>query len=220
MFGFIKAYFEKRRAEKFQRLRACAEKYLKDIYTSTPKPVAQPKPKKVEPPVKKEHSEEDRQQPKESSDVRFSFISGNTRYSISTGYSRDADYFNRARLDTWVTDNLALAKKSRSFVEELLFNIRTTGLTAPIVYQRANIDKRHYSKLISGHVSPSREVSIALAIALQLNYEQAQDFIGKAGYTLSTNSERDVLIRFCLQQGICHVYEVNLLLDSFNQKLL
>jgi hypothetical protein len=115
---------------------------------------------------------------------------------------------------------LALAKKSRTFVEELLFNIRTTGLTAPIVYQRANIDKRHYSKLISGHVSPSREVSIALAIAPQLNYEQAQEFIGKAGYTLSTNSERDVLIRFCLQQGICHVYKVNLLLDSFNQKLL
>lgn len=238
MFGLIKAYFEKRRAKRLQRLHAAAAAYLKTIYTPPPKAKPKPSPeedlsymcasasagafKVSEPnPAILEERKKPPYSPSRDSDSPTTYDHG-VRYSITSNvpshFSTHCASDDFALLKTSASEQLLAAKLEKTFLEELNFYIRTKGLTAPVVYQRANMDKRHYSKLISGIVNPTRDVAIALAIALRLNDAQAQTFIGKAGYALSTRCERDVLVRFCLQQGLYNINEINLLLDSFQQK--
>jgi hypothetical protein len=262
MFGFLKAYFQKRRAKRFQQLRAAAAVYLKTVYTPPPVETApapsQPPPEdmplckresvlydtfELEPliacestpasaPLRKRESVSDDtlelNEPKpltreEERGKRYSLSCNVTPSDTLQKHNEDVRYsisinvdFNHLKASA--SEHLVTTKREKTFLEELNFYIRTKGLTAPVVYQRANMDKRHYSKLISGILNPTRDVAIALAIALRLNDAQAQAFIGKAGYTLSTNCERDVLVRFCLQQGLYNINEINLLLDSFHQK--
>lgn len=107
-----------------------------------------------------------------------------------------------------------------SFVSLLFHHLRETQTIAPTIYRRAHLDRRHFSKIISGEIRPSKDVTLALAFALRLDLEIAEEFIGKAGYKLTHGCKRDILIEFCLLKEIYDLNEVNTLLREFNQKPL
>lgn len=145
------------------------------------------------------------------------------RYSINfkdTAYPQKvSDFIGFERYET-ISDFINTQKED-TFVSELFRHMRCKGYTAPTLYKRANIDKRHYSKIISNtSISPTKDVAIALSFALRLSFTETQAFIGKAGYTLTHSSERDVLIEYCLQEKIYNIHIVNSILAEFNQKAL
>ncbi|MDO4869749.1 MAG: macro domain-containing protein [Bacillota bacterium] len=111
--------------------------------------------------------------------------------------------------------------KDETFQQMLFRIIDTQGLKDPDVYKKANIDRKLFSKIRSNvDYEPSKKTAIALAIALELDLEETQDLLSRAGYTLSTSKPFDLIIRYCIVHGIYDIYQVNCILFDFTNQVL
>ena len=109
----------------------------------------------------------------------------------------------------------------KSFSEELLFIIEKRNLKASDVYRKANIDRKHFSKIKNNpDYRPSKITAIAIALALELDFDETDDFIGKAGYKLTHSSRFDIIIEYCIENKIYDVLEVNDILYDFGENLI
>jgi O-acetyl-ADP-ribose deacetylase (regulator of RNase III) len=108
-----------------------------------------------------------------------------------------------------------------SFQHRLLRMIDERGMTDPEVYKRANVDRKLFSKIrCSEDYIPKKRTIVALAIALRLNLDDTKDLLASAGLMLTNNSKSDVIVSFCIENGIYDIYEVNALLFKFDQPIL
>ncbi len=108
-----------------------------------------------------------------------------------------------------------------SFSEALFRLIDQKKLQDPDVYKKANIDRKHFSKIRSNrHYMPSKPTAVALAIALELNLSETEAFLRKAGFALSPSSKFDVLITYVITHKITAIDEINTILFSYDQPLL
>lgn len=105
-----------------------------------------------------------------------------------------------------------------SFQQRLLRMIDERGLTDPEVYNRANVDRKLFSKIrCSEDYIPKKKTILALAIGLKLNLDDTKDLLASAGYALTNNSRFDLIVSFCIENGIYNIFEVNALLFQFDQ---
>jgi hypothetical protein len=97
----------------------------------------------------------------------------------------------------------------------LLRLIDEKSLTDAEVYKRANLDRKFFSKIrCNPYYKPKKKNVIALALALELDNKTSKTFIKKAGYILTGANKFDVVIRYCLENGIYDLYKVNLMLEG------
>ena len=117
--------------------------------------------------------------------------------------------------------NHFLQKKDAGFVETLLELIQQRGLKNSAVYKKANISKQHFSKLINNpNATITKPVAVAFALALELDLEQTQKLIKRAGYALTNSSVFDLIIQYHIENKIYNVVEINIVLYEFDQILL
>lgn len=128
-------------------------------------------------------------------------------------YKSNADTFNFR----------ALFKKNEeeTFSEMLLRLIKESGEKNSTIYNRANIDRRHFSK-IANHddYQPSKQTVLAFAIALKLGFEKMQALLASAGFTLSNASLSDVIVSAFIENKIFDINLVNQILYKYDQPLL
>lgn len=112
--------------------------------------------------------------------------------------------------------------QSEETFTQVLFNfIDKKGTKDSVVYKKAGIDKKHFSKIRSNpKYKPGKNTVMALAIALELDKDNAFKLLGSAGYSLSNSDTYDLVILFCLEKKLYNIHEVNMALDSFNLKPL
>ena len=107
------------------------------------------------------------------------------------------------------------------FSETLLKLIDRTGRKDSEIYKKANIDRKLFSKIRNNlDYKPSKSTALAFAFALELDIEETQDFIGRAGFALSPSSKFDVIVEFFLINENYNIYELNEVLFAFDQPLI
>lgn len=102
-----------------------------------------------------------------------------------------------------------------TFSNKLFRLIEKKGLEDVEVYKKANIDRKLFSKLRKKDYHPSKKTVIALALALQLNLDEATDLLRYAEYALSPNDKADVIISFCFTKPVYDIFTVNELLYKY-----
>ncbi|MBU1143908.1 MAG: macro domain-containing protein [Firmicutes bacterium] len=107
-----------------------------------------------------------------------------------------------------------------TFSESLLKLIDRKGESDSAIYNKANIDRKHFSKIRKSDYHPSKKTAVALAIALELSLDETKDLIGRAGYALSNSNYFDVIIEYCIKNKIYDIFQVNMILFEYDQVLL
>ncbi len=108
-------------------------------------------------------------------------------------------------------------KMDASFSDTLMALIDATGEKPSTIYHKACVSKQVFSKINSNsHYQPLKATAIAFCLALNLNLEETQDLLARAGFTLSKSSLFDVIIMYCIENKIYNVVFVNDILYEYD----
>ena len=78
------------------------------------------------------------------------------------------------------------------------------------VYKKANLDRKHFSKINSNKdYQPKKVTAVAFAISMHLNLDETKDFLSRAGYALSPSSKFDLIVRFFIEKENYNMFEIN-----------
>jgi len=107
-----------------------------------------------------------------------------------------------------------------TFSQRLLRMITERGMTDSEAYTKANVDRRHFSKIRNDeYYSPNKKTVLAFAIALELSLDEAKDLLACAGYALSRSSKVDIIVAYFLQNKIYDMFEINEILYEYDQPI-
>lgn len=108
-------------------------------------------------------------------------------------------------------------KMDASFSDTLMALIYATGEKPSTIYHKACVSKQVFSKINSNsHYQPLKATAIAFCLALELDLEEAQELLARAGFTLSKSSLSDVIIMYCIENKIYNVMMVNEMLFEYD----
>ena len=114
-----------------------------------------------------------------------------------------------------------LKQLKETFPQYLLNFIAERGLNEVDVYKRARLSRQIFSKLRTqkGYM-PRKRTIIAIAFAMELTLDEAQDLLERGGYSLSPSIKEDVIISFFFENKIYDFFEINEALYHFGFKPL
>ena len=119
----------------------------------------------------------------------------------------------------WNIDDL-LARMEETFSQRLLRMIDERNLKDSEVYTKANVDRRHFSKIRKDmNYTPNKKTVLAFTIALELSLDEAKDLLASAGYALSRSSKMDIIVAYFLQNKIYDMFEINDVLYAYGQPI-
>ena len=103
-----------------------------------------------------------------------------------------------------------LSHMDESFRDMLLRKIDENHMTDPECYNRANIDRRLFNKIKNNPgYRPGKPTVLALAVGLRLSLDETRDLLMKAGYALSHSNKSDIVVEYCILNGIFDILEIN-----------
>ena len=138
--------------------------------------------------------------------------------SASVGKMMD---FECACCESSINNFINNNKDEDTFQTKLFKLIDDRNLKDSDVYNKANIDRRLFSKIRSDKdYHPSKETIILFGLALELNEFEIEDLLKSASYSLPMNTTYDLVIRFCFKEHIYNIQKVNEFLYDYNCKLL
>ena len=108
-----------------------------------------------------------------------------------------------------------------SFRDRLLRLIREKGLEEQDVYKKALLDRKLFSKIrCNPDYRPKKQTAVALAFAMGLNLDETVDLLLSAGLALTNSSKFDLIVMYCLENGIYDLFEINALLFEYEQPMM
>lgn len=112
-------------------------------------------------------------------------------------------------------------KLDESFALKLIKLIDAKGISDVECYKKANVSKQTWHKLMTDkHYKPNKKTAISFAVALELSLDEAQKLLSAVGFVLSDSSLFDVIIKYCLENEIYDVFEIDSALFKYDQETL
>lgn len=109
-----------------------------------------------------------------------------------------------------------LAKPGETFCDKLFNLIHEKNLDDVDVYKKANLDRKHFSKIRSNvKYKPTKKTALALAIALHLNMDETKDLLARAELALSPSNRGDLVVSYFIERGMFDIWEINNMLFKF-----
>jgi len=109
-----------------------------------------------------------------------------------------------------------LASSDKTFQEKLFEIIDERGLTAPQVYN-GYVSKQVFSKIqCDKDYHPNKYTAIALCLSLHLSVDDTLDLIGRAGWTLSSSSKADLVVKGCILNKEYNKVKINCILFDYD----
>lgn len=105
-----------------------------------------------------------------------------------------------------------------TFSEMLLDYIDTSGKSDAEIYKKAQIDRRHFSKIRSNAgYHPRKHTVLRSALALELDLENTERLLESAGYALSHSNLTDVIVEFYIDHAVYDLDVINYALTDYGQ---
>ena len=133
---------------------------------------------------------------------------------------REAALYKNRVTDSRSLDEM-LDDMTDTFSEALFKLIDAKGMTDPQVYKKANINRKHFSKIRTNQdYKPKKSTVFALAIALELNLAETRELLARAGYAFSHSNVRDVIIEYFIKLGKYDIDIINQVLFENGESTL
>lgn len=152
--------------------------------------------------------------------------------SIFGGKRSKLKVAGEAKCDAIPMPMLAVGPKKRSldnlvnelgetFSQKLIRLIDERQLKDSDVYNKAHIDRRHFSKIHNDeNYAPTKKTVFAFSIALELSLDESIDLLKSAGYTFSNSSKFDIIVRYFIENKEYDMNLINDVLDQYGQQVL
>lgn len=122
-------------------------------------------------------------------------------------------------LDSFIKKHRSNKEKASDFVTYLYELMDKYGFDkSSDLYNKANITRQHWSSIISSKINPSMQTVVKIVFALQANNHECKTLLKKAGYTLASASEYSLIIRYCIENKIYDLNELNKYLEEYGYK--
>lgn len=139
-----------------------------------------------------------------------SYVSEHEKISAETTLHEDVN----AKIEQYLISSV------ETFSDCLFRFIDAKGMNDPQCYKKANLDRKHFSKIRSGTIKPKKTTVFALALALELNLIEAEELLKSAGYAFSHSDKLDLIVEYFIQNGQYDIYDVNFTLNALGQPIL
>lgn len=142
--------------------------------------------------------------------------------------SFDVDSMQKTKITSTMSSTLAtnrnienlMGQLEETFSQRLLRLIDERGMTDSEAYNKAYVDRRHFSKIRKDvNYSPNKKTVLAFTIALELSIDEAKDLLSCAGYAFPRSSKTDIIVAYFLQNKIYDMFEINEILDAYGQSI-
>lgn len=115
----------------------------------------------------------------------------------------------------------ALENMGATFHDKLFELIDMIGIDNKDVYKRANLDRKHFSKIqCDPNYHPKKKTVMALCIALQLDLEQSKDLMARADWAFSPSSKVDLIVQKAIVDKQYDIYQLNMVLFKYTNEIL
>ena len=129
-------------------------------------------------------------------------------------YSLESDTADKA-LDKF------LERDEDTFQQRLFHLIDERGLKDPEVYNKANINRKAFSKIrCDVNYKPKKKTAVALGIALELDMPEMEDLLSRAEIAFSPWNKFDLIIEYFITNRIYDIPRINAALFEYDQPLL
>ena len=114
-----------------------------------------------------------------------------------------------------------LETRDESFSEMLIRKIAEKDIKDSDCYNRAQLSRQVFNKIINDSTAKaSKPTVLSLAIALELDIDEAKEFLQKAGYAFSPSEKFDLIVRYFIENGVYDIFIINEYLLEYDQRLL
>lgn len=102
-----------------------------------------------------------------------------------------------------------------TFVEYLLYMIKTKNMTNAEVYKRSIVTKQLFSKIKNNpDYHPDKATAMRLCVGAKLNLDETKDLLARAGYALSPCDKRDIIFSYFIEHQVFDMIEIDIALEE------